>query len=498
MIIQLHQTIASSAADPDVLFALAELTYRRALDTNRSPYFLASAVYAYAFLFPEDPRQRPSAFDARLRAACIIYNRGVAAAFASPDGRGVDLRTASFDLPVGHIDIAFEAASARWGDVQLANYVSANNLSVSVLDALYRRHGIGASLAAEAGPQTVQDGLRIEPHVKIPVTALLRIDNPGRGLAEGRLTARLEVHPAFEPSDVLIAGQTVPLETDTSKAFALSLSDKTVWESEFSGFLDGNLFDRAHTQLTGLEPYRAGQIPLVFIHGTGSSSGRWANLLNDLQGDPVIRERFQFWSFSYATGNPTPFSAEQLREALADAVRKLDPQGRDPALRQIVLIGHSQGGLIAKWLAIDSGSRLWDVLSSKQPEDLGLSAENSRLLRDTYFVTPVPDVRRVIFIATPQRGSFVAESPVGEMLARLVTPHARVLNALRDLTDLDSADDLKFRPGALRSSSVWSMSPSNPLLQTTWDRSGYHRKSPLIRSSRWPATAQRKPAMTEW
>src|SRR5205085_5326657 len=108
--------------------------------------------------------------------------------------------------------------------------------------------------------------------------------------------------------------------------------------------------------------------------GTASSSGRWANLVNVLQSDPVIREHFQFWWFSYSTGNPMPYSALRLRKAIENAVAKLDPQGRDPAMRQMMLIGHSQGGLLAKMLTIGSGSRLWDALSSKPLEELSVSA----------------------------------------------------------------------------------------------------------------------------
>jgi pimeloyl-ACP methyl ester carboxylesterase len=260
---------------------------------------------------------------------------------------------------------------------------------------------------------------------------------------------------------VTIHGQSVPLDADTTTAFAVSLSDPKVWESELAGFFDGSFFDRVGAHLVGLEPYRRGQIPIVFIHGTGSSAGRWANLINDLQADPVIRESFQFWSFSYATGNPTSFSAEQLREAIEAAVRTLDPDKNDPALQQIVLIGHSQGGLLAKWLAIDSGSRIWDTLSSKPPEDLSLSPGASALLRRVYFVEPVPEVKRIIFIATPQRGSFLADNPLSQLLARWVTPRERTLAAMRELTERNREF---LRRGASRFGSLWSMSPSNPTL----------------------------------
>ena len=38
----------------DHLFALAELSFVHAEDTRKPEYYLAAAVYAYAFLFPTD------------------------------------------------------------------------------------------------------------------------------------------------------------------------------------------------------------------------------------------------------------------------------------------------------------------------------------------------------------------------------------------------------------------------------------------------------------
>jgi pimeloyl-ACP methyl ester carboxylesterase len=376
------------------------------------------------------------------------------------------LRSGQFPLPFGSIDITYDAAGAHWGDQALSDFAPADELRIEGLQARYRRPGIGASLVADATPQVQEKGFPVEPNLKVPVTALLRMDVSQSDLTLGHLRGSIEIHPAFEPSDVMIGGQAVPLETDTSTAFAFGLSDPKVWESEFSGFFSGDFFDRTEAQLVGLEPYRPGQIPVIFIHGTGSSSGRWANLINDLQGDPVIREGYQFWAFTYATGNPTAFSAEQLREEIETAVHTLDPQGKDPALQQIVLIGHSQGGLLAKWVTIDSGSRLWDAISDKPPEELHLSDEDKVLLRRVFFVTPLPQVRSVIFIATPQHGSFAAENPIGQFLALLVTPGARIMSALKDLTE-DNTDNLRISSGSAPfSSSIWSMSPSNPFLQT--------------------------------
>lgn len=256
----------------------------------------------------------------------------------------------------------------------------------------------------------------------------------------------------------------MPLEVDTTAAFAYGLSDPRIWRSEFAGFLSGDYFDRNHVALAGLEPYRPGQIPVIFIHGTASSSGRWANLVNDLQSDPAIREHFQFWRFSYSTGNPMPYSALQLRNAIEDAVHQLDPQGRDPALRQMVLIGHSQGGLVAKMLVIDSGPRLWNAFSSKPLDALRVSPQARDLLRQALFVKPLPEVRCVIFMATPQHGSFVAGSLIGQLVGRLVTLPARVVTTLGE-TISGNPGAVLLAPGSAGFGSVWSMTPNNPALQ---------------------------------
>jgi hypothetical protein len=68
----LHRTAATGKPNGDALFALAEMSFQRAQNTDKHGYFLAAAIYAYAFLFPEVPTQRPSSFDPRLRTASDI------------------------------------------------------------------------------------------------------------------------------------------------------------------------------------------------------------------------------------------------------------------------------------------------------------------------------------------------------------------------------------------------------------------------------------------
>ena len=62
----------------------------------------------------------------------------------------------------------------------------------------------------------------------------------------------------------------------------------------------------------------------------------------------VSREHYELWLFIYNTGNPIAYSGMLLRDALTKAVADLDPGAKDPGLKQMVVIGHSQGGLLTR------------------------------------------------------------------------------------------------------------------------------------------------------
>jgi pimeloyl-ACP methyl ester carboxylesterase len=201
------------------------------------------------------------------------------------------------------------------------------------------------------------------------VNAFLRLERPREQLGRQRLHATMELRVGFQVATVEIGGRTVPLELESTSFLAYMLADSPIWERELKGFLLGDL-TRADTRLVGLYPYRRGRIPVVLVHGTASSAGRWADLLNDLLNDPRIFRRYQFWFFSYDTGNPIAYSASLLRQSLTDAIERFDPAGEDPALRQMVLIGHSQGGLLVKMTVVETGDRLWNNVSNVPLDEL--------------------------------------------------------------------------------------------------------------------------------
>ncbi len=241
------------------------------------------------------------------------------------------------------------------------------------------------------------------------------------------------------------------------------LTGSEAWDYELAGFLSGDLLRRrTPTQLGALDPYRPGRIPIVFVHGTASSPARWAEMFNELQNDPGIRQRYQFWFFTYETGNPVLYSAMRLRDALDTAVTTLDPGGRDPALRDMVLIGHSQGGLLVKLMVVDLEQEIRAELRTRL-ENPGLSEDTRELMRKLTAVQPLPFVRRVIFLATPHKGSYVAGNWLAHQVSRFVRLPGRILRATEDVLMQDPELEVRFRG---RLSSVYAMTPGSPLIRT--------------------------------
>src|SRR5262249_19210041 len=199
---------------------------------------------------------------------------------------------------------------------------------------------------------------RIPPRLKVPVTAFLRIQDVREGIASGRVRGDLELYSNDAQSALRVDGRTVPLETETSTSLAYTLEGAPIWDFGFAGFRLGDFIPGGQTErLIFMEPYRPGRIPLVLVHGTFSSPATWAEAVNELQNDPIVSRRYQIWLFIYNTGNPIAFSGGLLVQSLKDAVAELDPGGRDPALQHMVVVGHSQGGLLTKLTVVDSGDR---------------------------------------------------------------------------------------------------------------------------------------------
>jgi pimeloyl-ACP methyl ester carboxylesterase len=203
---------------------------------------------------------------------------------------------------------------------------------------------------------------------------------------------------------------------------------------------------------------------VVFVHGTFSSPVWWAEMWNTLRADPVLRERCQFWNFIYPSGRPVPVSAARLRDEINRKLAQLDPAGTDTALRQMVVIGHSQGGLLTKLTATETGDSLWRAVSDADFERLPISVEERENLRQFAFFSPLSAVKRVVFISTPHRGSYLATSFVRGLAARFIRIPDAVVDSAAKVLALQSASGLTRSLSKRVPTSLDGMSPRNPWL----------------------------------
>jgi pimeloyl-ACP methyl ester carboxylesterase len=476
---ELHAALKPTG-DDDRLFALAELSLLHADQTGDRAYFLAAAVYAWALLLPGDDSEvqlKPS--DPRFRLAYDLYNQGVAQGLAAPgdeDDHEVRLEPGEYQLPFGTLQVTLDKSGLTWGGYRLDHFISTSTLAVHGIRNRYRNPGLGASLtaslAARQKGEKVVGAERLGPRTQVPVTALLRFEHARARLASGKLNGRLELYAADQTEMVTVDGdRRQPIEFDPTAALAYQLNDSPLYSMEIGAFFRGGFIsklaakDRAQDGLFTLQPYRAGKIPVVLVHGTASSPARWAELINELQGDPIIREHFQIWVFLYDSGNPIGYSAGLLRTALTNAVQEFDPEGKDTALQRMVVIGHSQGGLLTKLTAVDTGTRLWDRVSNKPLDEVKVNPGTRVLLRRSMFFTPLPFVERVVFIATPHHGAMLAARRViTGLAAKLISLPRAVLGEL--VQAAGAVGDEKLA-AAMSSppTAVDNMSPNNPALK---------------------------------
>ncbi len=403
----------------DRLFALSELSFDYAQESGNQSYYLASAAYGYAFLFPTNPADAPGPYDPRLRLAVDLYNRGIALGLATKDGKEVDLSERQLSLPFGSLSLGIEPEGFNYGGSHLTKFASLADLDVRGLRNTYRRPGIGAALSARVEPTPGSPGSRwISASAKVPISAFVRFDDPRLAMTSGRLHGTVELYDEDRTGFVQVGTQSVPLESDPSAALAYRLEGAPIWDFELAGFRKGDfsLPDSGNggdvNGLFMLHPYHPDMIPVVFVHGTASSPARWAEMANELLGDPAIVSRYQLWFFLYNSGNPIVLSAMRLRESLVAVRKAVDPEGKDAALNQMVVIGHSQGGLLTKMMVVESGNRFWSNVTSIPFDQAELDPDTRDLVSRAMFFKPQPFVTRVIITATPHPGSYLASNQI--------------------------------------------------------------------------------------
>lgn len=456
----------------DLLFALAELEFDRGLDLRRveaRPHFLSAAFYSLACMTSLLSGEVESALDPRFRIAADLYNRGLTSGLITDDGQFVDLTPRTLPLSFGELVLEADDSERFWGGYRMTEFVPVAELEVLGLRNRYRHPGLGAPLAASL--EKSDQALRIPGHdhisrgVRVAATALVVFEDGMTRLADDSVEGRLRLFTLDDATRVPVGEQYVALEYEPTAALAFGLTETRPWSFERSGFLSGDFGENRDRGLRMLAPYDRDRIPVVFVHGTASSPARWADMVNHLQSSPEILADYQFWIFQYNTGNPIPFSAGLLRQSLIDLVAELDPEGDDENLNEMIVVGHSQGGLLTKLCVVESGDAFWTSISSAPIEELSLRPETRQTLERSLFFEPLPFVKRVVFIATPHRGSFLADRWFSRFASGLVAMPGEVVDSVADLVSEDD-DRILLRGLDDLPSSLDNMASDNRFLTT--------------------------------
>lgn len=290
-----------------------------------------------------------------------------------------------------------------------------------LLTCRYARPGCGVPLVVQCcrNPQDPAEVRFFAPQSFFAATALLRFsaEPNDRSPTDSHGSAVLEFHNPLRVTKVSLPEGSLPLASDLTAPLAKTL--QTSPRTYFSGFVQPGAQDDP-SKLGFLEPYQKGKPPVVLIHGLFSDPQSWADLVNDLRAIPGFCDRFQIWYFRYPTGQGFLRSAAELRQELQTAIQTFDPERTDSALQEMILVGHSMGGLIAKLQVTHSDDTIWRRLANRPFDEIQADEETRTRLAMACFFQPAPHVRRVIFIATPHGGSNNASGIVGNVATLLV------------------------------------------------------------------------------
>lgn len=291
----------------------------------------------------------------------------------------------------------------------------------------YRIPGRGTPLVVYAKNPGITAHQQHYPQIGIALAlTAVKLERPGRA-------PLLKLYDVFDPVVVRSAKGSEPIAANyTAPLAVLDSRARMVAGSAARGFLRPD-DPRYPTGIYLIQPYDPNKIPILFIHGLVSSPISWQNLVNDLCSDPQILERYQPWFFLYPTGEPILESAAELRDDLGSTMRLFDPSGAAVASHHIVIVAHSMGGLLAHTLVSDSGDALWNAFANRPLNSLSLSnAERNVFLKYFYFRHQL-EVDRVIFLAVPHRGSWLAVGVVGSIANRMIRHCQSPAEAMRDL-----------------------------------------------------------------
>ena len=461
--------------DEQQLSALAELWLGKAINTDRASgsalmedqtldAYLQAARYAYAYLFYTARSPADRAFALRQVQVIGFYNfavqRAVSRFFEQLPQLGKQWTQTS---------LAGWTVMRPQTDLKLANNASvptelipAAALRFKGLRNIYQRDGFGSDFVAVTAPEAPDDDVPWREPDYVSMTGALVFDGATLNDVLATKDVRLLVRDPYRDDSITIAGRTVPLGANFTAAYGVWLA-RSGFASQSIRSLLGREGGLTTPRVLMMQPYDPHRLTVVMLHGLGSSPEAWINVANEVMGDEELRRNYQVWEVYYPTNAPVAVNLATIRKALDATLQHFDPSGQARASQNMVLIGHSMGGLIARLLVSSSDDILWSIV----PVRTNLSPEKRAKLRQrlaTYLqFTPMPQVTRVVFLATPHRGTPYAQNRLARLIGNLIRLPVNVLKEMASLSDLLKEDSAAGTPIRIPNS-IDNLSDTDPFI----------------------------------
>lgn len=311
------------------------------------------------------------------------------------------------------------------------------------------RKGLGAALVAVSEEDHDFRKTYDTPRVHAALTAILRSGGGSR--------ATLELHDPLDEERVSIAGRSPVLAANFTAPAAMFMAVARPDKLGLVRLLQPEKYaDTA--RLSRLQRYDPERIPVLFVHGLQDTPATWAPMFNSLMQDPLLRARYQFWVFSYPSGYPYPYSASLLRKEL-DGVNRAFPHHKD-----IVIIGHSMGGIISRLMVTDADEKIWISIFGKRPQQMPIKGASRQLLLDSLVFDHRKEIKRAIFIAAPHRGSLFANNWISRLGSRLVRMPGLLTDARNAVASVLTADRASLKLDRTPNS-IDTLSPNNSFVK---------------------------------
>ena len=460
---QIHTTTASvesTHAIAELNFIVGRATEYRDPDSAMEYYYDSmAAAYGYLFHSRFGPVRNPH--DPQFAEAVDLYNIALERLLRIADAQGQFAPGATLRMPTSGRSIQFIVTSGQssWEPRHYERFEFVSDFDIEGLRKRHAVRGLGVPLIAvrRKGADVPDVERYYAEDLAFPITALVRFHETPQCLECGR-TSQLELHNPYETQCVEVNNVTVPLHTDITTPLAWFLDRPRFRLLDTWGLLRPDKL-APFSGLYMLQPYQPGKIPVLMVHGIWSSPMTWMPMMNDLLARPEIRDRYQFWFYLYPSGEPFWFAAANLRDDLNHLRAVFDPQRQDPRQDQMVVVGHSMGGLISRMLTQNSDNRFWNAVSRTPFYQARLTPEARQRLQRTYFFQPHPSVRRVVTIATPFGGSSYANRFTRWLARSVISLPSRTLDTMGQA----------FRNGSISGirspTSVDGLDPNSPILR---------------------------------